>query len=63
MTTAMKQVENMLDISEEKLTDIAVKSWIFAHGWASLVATGIIVYNEEKVETMLYSFFTDSNGI
>jgi AcrR family transcriptional regulator len=63
MTEAMQKETEALDISEEKLNDIAVKSWIFAHGLASLIATGMIEYNEEKVETMLYSFFLDINGI
>lgn len=36
--------------------DIATKAWIFAHGIASLVSVGIMVYNSEKIEKMLLSF-------
>ncbi len=57
MTTAMKNETEVPDISAEKCNDVAVKSWIFAHGFASLIATGMIEYNEEKIETMLHSFF------
>lgn len=57
MLTAMKQDTGTSDIPDDKRKDIAVKSWIFAHGLASLIATEMIVYNEEKVETLLYSIF------
>lgn len=36
--------------------DTATKAWIFAHGIASLIAAGIMVYNSEKIEKMLLSF-------
>jgi AcrR family transcriptional regulator len=59
MTASMKQEPGVTDLPEEKLNDVAAKSWIFTHGLASLIATGMIAYNEEKVESMLYSFFID----
>lgn len=36
--------------------DVATKAWIFAHGIASLVAVGIMVYNSKIIEKMLLSF-------
>jgi AcrR family transcriptional regulator len=59
VTASMKQEPGVTDLSEEKLNDVAVKSWIFVHGLASLIATGMMAYNEEKVESMLHSFFID----
>ena len=48
-----------LDIPEKQLQELASKSWIFAHGLASLVATEMIEYDEEKIEQLLSSFFED----
>lgn len=36
--------------------DTATKAWIFAHGIASLVTVGLMVYDPEKIEKMLLSF-------
>ena len=60
MITEKINVEtNASGIPNNRLKDIAVKSWIFAHGLASLVATGMIEYDEEKIEQLLCSFFEE----
>jgi hypothetical protein len=43
----------------EKQKEIAVKSWIFTHGLASLIASGMMVYDEEKIEKMLLSIILE----
>jgi len=48
-----------LGISENRLQELASKSWIFAHGLASLVATEMIEYDEKKIEQLLSSFFEE----
>ena len=48
-----------LGISENRLQELASKSWIFAHGLASLVATEMIEYDEKKIEQLLCSFFEE----
>ena len=48
-----------LDIPKNRLQETASKSWIFAHGLASLVATEMIEYDEEKIEQLLCSFFEE----
>jgi AcrR family transcriptional regulator len=53
MKTAMRKETEMADLSDEQINEIGVKAWIFTHGLASLIATGVMVYNEEKIETML----------
>ena len=45
------------DIPENRIHELASKSWIFAHGLASLVATRMIEYNEKTIEQQLSSFF------
>ena len=40
----------------DNLEEIALKGWIFAHGIASLVATGMMVYDKDKIEKLLLSF-------
>lgn len=47
-----------LELSENtnSADDTATKAWIFAHGIASLVTVGMMVYNSEKIEKMLLSF-------
>lgn len=40
----------------DNIEEIALKGWVFAHGIASLVAAGMMVYNSEKIEKMLLSF-------
>ncbi len=36
-------------IEEENLLQIVINSWIFVYGLASFIASGTLVYNEEKV--------------
>lgn len=38
------------------IDDTATKAWIFAHGIASLVAAGMMVYDSAKIEKLLLSF-------
>lgn len=38
------------------IDDTATKAWIFAHGIASLVTVGMMVYDSKKIEKMLLSF-------
>lgn len=40
-------------MSGEGMTNIIEKSWMLAHGIASLVATGLFVYDEEKILEIL----------
>lgn len=51
-------ITNSLAITEKTdyIDDTATKAWIFAHGIASLVTVGMMVYNSEKIEKMLLSF-------
>ena len=48
---ALRKTENV-----DNLEEVAVKGWIFAHGIASLVATGMMVYDKDKIEKLLLSF-------
>ena len=59
ITRTINKEGNTSDIPDDKLKNIAEKSWIFAHGLASLVATGMLKYNEEKIEQLLCSFFEE----
>lgn len=48
---ALKRTE-----TADNLEEIAIKGWIFAHGIASLIAAGMMVYDSKKIEKMLLSF-------
>ncbi len=39
--------------------DTGTKAWIFAHGIASLVSTGMMFYDADKIEKMILSFGED----
>lgn len=39
--------------------DTATKAWIFAHGIASLVTVGMMVYDADKIEKMILAFGKD----
>jgi len=49
----MKQDSCSIGISDDEIMDIAGKSWILAHGLASLIASGMLVYDEAKIEKIL----------
>ena len=56
MVNAIKKDVCMTNTSDANLEEVAVKGWIFAHGLASLVATGMMVYDKDKIEKLLLSF-------
>ena len=56
MLDLMKQDSCCENIPNEKLFEIATNAWLFAHGMASLIASEMLVYDEEKVEKMLELF-------
>ena len=56
MVNAIKNDIGMTNTSDANLEEVVVKGWIFAHGIASLVATGMMVYDKEKIEKLLLSF-------
>lgn len=47
--------ESCAGLSVEEVMDVAAKGWMLAHGIASLIATGMLVYDEKKVEHILNS--------
>lgn len=49
----MKVSEEYQKMSEDGIKNIVAKFWMLAHGIASLVATGMFVYDEEKVLEIL----------
>lgn len=49
----MKNSADYQKMSGERMTNIIKKSWMLAHGIASLVAVGIFVYDEEKIMQIL----------
>ena len=56
MLDIIKQDECSTNISDKKLLEIATNAWFLAHGIASLVASGMIVYDENKAEKILERF-------
>lgn len=56
MLNVMKTDEYLANIPDDKLYDVAVVCWIFAQGLACLHATGMMAYDEEKIEKMLVDF-------
>ena len=55
MLEIMRQDRSMAKFSDDKLMEIAVKSWISVHGLASLIVSGMVVYDESRIEEMLRS--------
>lgn len=49
----MQNSEEYQKMSEKGIKNIVAKSWMLAHGVASLVATGMFVYDEEKILEIL----------
>jgi len=56
MLDLMKQDSCCDNLPDDKLLEIATNAWFLAHGIASLIASEMLVYNEEKVEKMLELF-------
>lgn len=61
LINAMKEDVCIAKINENKLDDMAVQAWVFVHGLASLIAVGMMVYDEEKIRKLLDSFFVERN--
>lgn len=57
----MKRDKQTREMSEKILKKIATDSWIYAHGIASLVSSGLMVYEERKIEQMLLSFMKEDD--
>ena len=57
MLEIMRQDTCTADMPDDKLFDIAIRAWVSVHGLASLIASGMMIYDEDKVERMLESFF------
>ncbi|MFJ1426687.1 TetR/AcrR family transcriptional regulator [Capnocytophaga canimorsus] len=49
----MKNMDDYKKMSDEGVKNIIAKSWMLAHGIASLVAVGMFVYDEEKILDIL----------
>ena len=49
----MKNSEECQDISDQELKNDIAKGWMLAHGIASLVAVGMLVYDEDKILEIL----------
>lgn len=53
MIKVMRQDECTSGVPDEVLLEIAAKSWFLAHGIALLIASGMLIYDEEKVKKIL----------
>ena len=49
----MKNSEEYRKMSDKGINNFVAKSWMLAHGIASLVATGLLIYDEEKILEIL----------
>ena len=49
----MKNSEECQNISDQELKNDIAKGWMLAHGIASLVAVGMLVYDEDKILEIL----------
>ncbi|WP_311330755.1 TetR/AcrR family transcriptional regulator [Capnocytophaga sputigena] len=49
----MKNSEECKNLSDEELKNDIAKGWMLAHGIASLVAVGMLVYDEDKILEIL----------
>ena len=56
MLDIMKQEAQGMNIPDDKLLEIATNAWCLAHGIASLIASEMLIYDEENVEKMLAFF-------
>ena len=57
MLDIMKQDARTSDVPDDKLIGTAAKSWFLVHGLASLIVSGMFVYDEDKIEKMMKSFY------
>ena len=53
--TVLEAGQAVFNLSSEEQNEIHVKSWIFTHGIACLVATATIEYSEEELKDLLGS--------
>lgn len=53
LVDAVKKGSCSSPISDEQVNQVATISWIFAHGLASLIATGVMEYDEEKIMELM----------
>ena len=53
MIEVMKQDTCTTGIPDEILLEIAAKSWFLVHGIASSIASGMLIYDEDKIEKIL----------
>lgn len=49
----MKETDEYKKLSDEGVKNIIAKSWMLVHGVATMVATGLLVYDEEKILELL----------
>ncbi|MDO4771891.1 TetR/AcrR family transcriptional regulator [Porphyromonas sp.] len=49
----MKSSEECRNMSDDDVKNTISKAWMLAHGIASLIATGMLVYDEEKIMQIL----------
>ncbi|MDO4229692.1 MAG: TetR/AcrR family transcriptional regulator [Capnocytophaga sp.] len=49
----MKETDEYKKLSDEGVKNIIAKSWMLVHGVATMVATGLLVYDEEKILEIL----------
>ena len=49
----MKNSEEYRELSEKEVKNNIAKAWMLAHGIASLVAVGMLVYDEDKILEIL----------
>ena len=53
----LKQDVCSVNIPDDKIIETVKKSWFLVHGIASLIVCGMYVYDEEKIEKLLETFF------
>ena len=53
VVNVMKNSEEYRQLSDEGVKNIIAKSWMLVHGIATLVATGMFAYDEEKILEIL----------
>lgn len=53
MIDTMRQDIRTSEMSDDELLNTATRAWFLVHGLASLIASGMLVYDEDKIETIL----------
>lgn len=56
MLEIMKQDTFASNMTDDELMNTAAKAWILTHGLASLIVSGMIGYDESKIEKILETF-------